>query len=57
MNPLLQAEALVVFRGGRLVLGGVDFVLHPGEAVALVGLNGAVKSTLVRALAGLLPVS
>jgi iron complex transport system ATP-binding protein len=36
------------------VLRGVDLALGPGEALALVGPNAAGKSTLVRALAGLL---
>jgi iron complex transport system ATP-binding protein len=39
------------------VLRGVDLALHAGEALALVGPNAAGKSTLLRALAGLMPTT
>ena len=52
--PLLEASGLVVERGGRPVLHGVDLTLGHGEGIALVGPNAAGKSTLVRTLAGLL---
>ncbi len=45
----------MVRRGDREVLHGIDLVLGAGEGLALVGPNAAGKSTLVRALAGLLP--
>lgn len=35
---------------------GVSFAAHRGEAIGLVGANGSGKSSLLRALAGLLPV-
>src|SRR5688572_19298539 len=38
-----------------LVLDGVDLQVEPGEAVAIVGAPGSGKSTLCRALAGLVP--
>ena len=53
--PALEARGLVVARGGRTVVHGVDLALAAGDALALVGPNAAGKSTLVRALAGLLP--
>lgn len=55
MKPAIEARALQVARGGRPVLKGVSLALAPGEALALIGPNAAGKSTLVRALAGLLP--
>ena len=54
MSAVLEARGLAVDRGRRNVLRGVDLALLPGEGVALVGPNAAGKSTLVRALAGLL---
>jgi macrolide transport system ATP-binding/permease protein len=42
--------------GGRPVLSGVDFVAAAGDRVAVVGENGRGKTTLLRALAGDLPV-
>lgn len=52
----LAACALTLRYGrGPVVLDGIDLVLQPGELTALVGLNGAGKSSLLRALAGVLP--
>jgi iron complex transport system ATP-binding protein len=50
----LEAKSLSVDRGERRVLHDVDLALRAGEALAVVGPNAAGKSTLVRALAGLL---
>jgi len=36
------------------ILQGVNFRVHPGELVAVIGLNGAEKSTLAKAIFGLL---
>jgi iron complex transport system ATP-binding protein len=57
LPPLLEASGVSVSRGGRGVLREVDLRLVGGEALALVGPNAAGKSTLVRALAGLLRLS
>jgi len=54
VKAVLEARDAVVRRGAREVLHGVSLVLREGEALALVGPNAAGKSTLVRALAGLL---
>src|SRR5438105_14721076 len=42
---------------GRLVLENIDFTLHEGEIVAVLGKSGAGKSTFLRILAGLLSPS
>lgn len=51
----LRVAGLSVARGGRRVLENVDFRLSSGEALVVTGRNGVGKSTLLRALAGLLP--
>jgi heme exporter protein A len=50
----LQAEGLACRRGGRLLLGAVDWRLEPGDALLLRGANGSGKSSLLRLVAGLL---
>jgi iron complex transport system ATP-binding protein len=54
MSALLEARDLVVERGGRAVLHGVAMDVSAGDGLALIGPNAAGKSTLLRALAGLL---
>ncbi|MDB5508642.1 MAG: ccmA [Hyphomicrobiales bacterium] len=51
----LIAEDLSLERGGRKLLAHVDLALESGQALAITGANGAGKSTMLRALAGLLP--
>lgn len=53
--PRLRVDNLCVDRGGRRVLSDLSFVLASGEALVVTGRNGVGKSTLLRALAGLLP--
>jgi iron complex transport system ATP-binding protein len=54
VSAVLEVRGLAVDRGHRNVLRGVDLALRQGEGLALVGPNAAGKSTLMRALAGLL---
>ena len=51
----LAVDDLRVRRGGRDVLAGLALRIDAGEAVLVVGANGSGRSTLVAALAGLLP--
>src|SRR5439155_14921685 len=51
----LHLGGLTAAYGSLQVLFGVDLDVAPGEIVALLGTNGAGKSTVLRAVAGLLP--
>ena len=55
--PVLVAERLVVEFGAVRAVGGFDLSVGAGCSVALVGRNGAGKSTTMRVLAGVLPPS
>lgn len=52
-TPLLQTHALKAFYGDAQALFGIDFELHAGELVAIIGANGAGKSTFLKSLTGL----
>ena len=56
-EPLLAVRNLCAAYGRAQVLFGVSLDLHPGEVVALVGRNGAGKSTTLKALIGLVPAT
>jgi branched-chain amino acid transport system ATP-binding protein len=53
MGSLLQTSALTCFYGDAQALFGIDFALDRGELVAIIGANGAGKSTFLKAIAGL----
>lgn len=52
---MLRIEGLVCGYGGSQVLRGIDLEVGEGESLALLGRNGMGKSTLLRAIMGLLP--
>lgn len=53
----LQAEALRVSRSGKEVLSGISFAVAGGEVYALLGGNGAGKSTTLATFLGFLPAA
>jgi len=55
--PVIAAEAMRLTVGNRLLLDGVSFGVEKGEVVAVLGANGVGKTTLLRAVAGLHPLS
>jgi heme ABC exporter ATP-binding subunit CcmA len=57
MAPVVQFRAAVALAGRFPALAGVDLSLQTGEVVVVVGPNGAGKTSLLRACAGLLPVT
>jgi len=55
VDPLIDVRDLrFSYEDGTLALDGVDFLLHAGETVALLGPNGSGKTTFVLHLNGLL---
>ena len=54
MSALLNVRDLKVAYGGINAVKGIDLDVHRGELVALIGANGAGKSSTLKAIAGLL---
>lgn len=57
MTEVLSTHGLIARYGDFQALYDVDVEVRQGEAVALIGANGAGKSTFLRAIMGLLPVA
>jgi branched-chain amino acid transport system ATP-binding protein len=53
MSALLSVEALDLYYGDAQALAGVSLEVPKGEIVAIVGANGAGKSSLIRTIAGI----
>ena len=51
--PLLETRQLTAFYGDFQALYGIDTVVDKGETIAIIGANGAGKSTYLKSLAGL----
>ncbi len=54
LNIKLNATDLTLFRGDRCLFKDLSFALNPGELLLLEGKNGSGKTSLLRAIAGLL---
>ena len=52
VNNLVEVRSLVVDRGGRRVLHGLDITIEQGSVTGLLGPSGCGKSTLMRSLVG-----
>ena len=52
----LRVWDLTIERGGRRVIAGLSFEARAGSALVVTGPNGAGKTSLLRALAGFLPI-
>ncbi len=55
MTDLMQARAVCVRYGALPAVRAVDITVRAGSVVALLGANGAGKSSILRAIAGLTP--
>jgi polar amino acid transport system ATP-binding protein len=53
VSGTLRVRGLRLSRGDRVILSGVDLTADRGEVVALMGLSGSGKTTILRVLAGL----
>jgi branched-chain amino acid transport system ATP-binding protein len=51
---LLETRKLTAFYGDFQALYGIDATLYKGETIAIIGANGAGKSTFLKAIAGLI---
>jgi branched-chain amino acid transport system ATP-binding protein len=52
--PLLETRQLTAFYGDFQALYGIDTMLEKGETIAIIGANGAGKSTFLKSIAGLI---
>ena len=52
---MLEVRDLVCGYGGVTALRSISLMVKPGQLVALIGANGAGKSTALRAISGLVP--
>ncbi|MGB6255039.1 MAG: ABC transporter ATP-binding protein [Bradyrhizobium sp.] len=55
--PLLETRKLTAFYGDFQALYGIDTTLEKGETIAIIGANGAGKSTFLTTIAGLIHAS
>ncbi len=55
MKPVLSIAKVTKRRGDRAILNGVDLEVGKGELVALMGLSGGGKTTILRTVAALEP--
>lgn len=56
-EPLVDARDIAVRLGNREIIHDVDLAVAAGEIVTVIGPNGGGKTTLVRALLGLVPIA
>jgi branched-chain amino acid transport system ATP-binding protein len=57
MNMLLNAKKITVHYGKSLALDNVSLEMEEGSVVTIIGANGAGKSTILRSVSGLMPLS
>jgi branched-chain amino acid transport system ATP-binding protein len=55
MTAILETRKLSAGYGSNLVLTDIQIAIHPGEVLGLMGRNGMGKTTLIKALIGLIP--
>ena len=53
---MLKIDDIHVYYGAIHAIKGVSFEVHQGEIVALIGANGAGKSTILKTISGLMHI-
>jgi branched-chain amino acid transport system ATP-binding protein len=53
-EPILRTRSLTAFYGDFQALFGIDFEIGEGETIAIIGSNGAGKTTFLRSITGML---
>src|SRR6476646_2333583 len=53
--PVLSVQNLEAWYGESHILHGIDFKVHAGEVVTLLGRNGAGKTTTLKSVMGIVP--
>jgi len=56
-SPIIELNAVRIFQRENLVLDNVDFTVHKGEFIYLIGRTGSGKSSLMRTLYGDIPLT
>lgn len=57
MKKMIQLHEVNVFYGKSQALHDISLTVSPGEIVSLIGANGAGKTTILKAISGLIPFS
>ena len=52
-HPMISVQDLAVEFSGHTLFSGVSFVINENDKIALMGKNGAGKSTMMKIIAGL----
>ncbi|MBE9166489.1 ABC transporter ATP-binding protein [Pleurocapsales cyanobacterium LEGE 06147] len=55
-EPLIELKGACKSFGDKLILDDIDLTIYRGEALVIIGPSGTGKSTILRAIAGLLPL-
>jgi len=55
-QPVIELRGVTKYFGDKPILDNVDLTIYCGDALAIIGPSGTGKSTILRAIAGLMPV-